>query len=473
MHIYANLCRNIHMFKKILLCLLLLALSACKEKNDEAIIKLGTSPDFPPFEFKKNGNLVGFEIELAQEIAKKLNKKLEIHEIDFNSLIPALQAQKVDFIASGVTITPERLANIDFSNIYYQGAIIGITHENNKINDISDLANKKIGAQLGSIMENFAKQQQNLLPGISISSLANNLHLLQELKLGRIDVLLLEEGQMREILNANPGFIAYTFPKSGDGYAVAFAKGSVLKDPFNQVIKNLNETGFLKKLENKWLNNEATESTNQFKALAYIPKGILVTLQYALLSVFFGLIIGTILSLFRLSSNKILKFFAISYLSIFRGTPLLLQLFIMYYAMPKFLGINISAFTAGIIAFSMNSGAYVSENIRAGIESVDKGQFEAAKSLGMSYRLMMQHIIMPQAIRNILPSLVNEAINMVKESSIISVIGEADIMRRANIVAAEQYSFSEPLMVAAICYYILVTILSLLAKLLERRLKKL
>ena len=121
----------------------------------------------------------------------------------------------------------------------------------------------------------------------------------------------------------------------------------------------------------------------------------------------------------------------------------------------------------------MNSGAYVSENIRAGIESVDKGQFEAAKSLGMPYRVMMQYIIMPQAIRNILPSLVNEAINMVKESSIISVIGVADIMRRANVVSAEQYSYLEPLMVAAICYYILVTTLSLLAKLLEKRLKKL
>jgi His/Glu/Gln/Arg/opine family amino acid ABC transporter permease subunit len=182
-------------------------------------------------------------------------------------------------------------------------------------------------------------------------------------------------------------------------------------------------------------------------------------------------VIGTILSLFRLSANKILKIFAISYLSIFRGTPLLLQLFIIYFALPKVFAMEISAFVAGIIAFSMNSGAYVAENIRAGIESVDKGQFEAAKALGMPYSLMMKHIIMPQAIRNILPSLVNEAINMIKESSIISVIGEADIMRRANIVAAEQYSYFEPLIVAAICYYILVTLLTLIAKLLERRLR--
>jgi ABC-type amino acid transport system permease subunit len=151
---------------------------------------------------------------------------------------------------------------------------------------------------------------------------------------------------------------------------------------------------------------------------------------------------------------------------------MLVQLFFAYYALPSLLNIEISAFSAGIIAFSFNSGAYVSENIKAGIESVDRGQFEAAKSLGMSYRVMMQYVILPQAIRNILPSLVNEAMTLTKESSIISLIGEADIMRRANILAAEQYSFSEPLLVAAICYYILVVGMSFTAKILEKRLKK-
>lgn len=459
------------MIKKIFICLLLLSMCSCQEKSDTSSIKLGTSPDYPPFEFKQDGKITGFDVELAKKIASDLGKNLEIYELDFNSLIPALQAGKVDFIASGLTITPERLANVDFSRIYYQAAIVGITREDVMLSKLEDLSNKRVGAQLGSIMLSFAETQKNNLENITISSLANNLHLLQELKLGRIDVLLLEEGQMNEILGANPGLKAHIFPKMGDGYAMAFTKNSSLKEQFNQSIDKLKQNGTLKNLENEWLNLEKTREKNLLKALTFIPLGMLVTLKYALLSVFFGLIIGTILALFRLSSYRTLRFFSISYLSIIRGTPLLLQLFIMYFAMPALLGIKISAFVAGIIAFSMNSGAYVSEIIRAGIESVDKGQFEAAKSLGMSHRLMMRHIIMPQAIRNILPSLVNEAINMVKESSIISVIGEADIMRRANIVSAEQYSYLEPLAVAAVCYYILVTILSLLAKILEKRLK--
>ena len=225
------------------------------------------------------------------------------------------------------------------------------------------------------------------------------------------------------------------------------------------------------------------------KAITYIPAGIFVTLQYSLISIFFGLIIGSVLSLCKVSHFKSLKFFANCYTSIFRGTPLLVQLFFIYFALPSVIentiklfsdyfalnltvNIEISAFAAGIIAFSLNSGAYVSENIKAGIESVDKGQFEAAKALAMPYKMMMQYIILPQAIRNILPSLVNEAINLTKESAIISVIGVADIMRRANIIAAEQYSFSEPLLIAAVCYYIIVMSMTLLAKALDKRLKK-
>lgn len=461
------------MLKKLILCVsLIFGIIACTDVQDkkEDIIRLGTSPDYPPFEYKKEGVIDGFDIALAKEIASRLGKKLEIQELDYSSLIPAIGAGKLDCAISGFTVTPERAENVDFSNIYYQASIVGIAKEN--VN-ISDFSNKKIGAQLGSVMEVFAKQKQEEFHNVEISSLANNLHLLQELKLGRIDILLLEEGQLNEILSANPGLISYVFPKTSDGYAIAFPKGSPLKDQFNQALQELNSEGVITKLIEEYLNPESNDVSNLIKALTYIPYGIFVTLKYALLSVFIGLIIGSFISLARLSSNKFLRSFAVIYLSIIRGTPLLLQLFIMYFAVPALLKIEISAFTAGIIAFAMNSGAYVSENIRAGIESVDKGQFEAAKSLGMPYKVMMQHIIMPQAIRNILPALVNEAINMVKESSIISVIGEADIMRRANIIAAEQYSYLEPLLVAALCYYILVAVLSIIGKKLEKRLKQL
>ena len=205
--------------------------------------------------------------------------------------------------------------------------------------------------------------------------------------------------------------------------------------------------------------------------MLYIPAGAIVTLEYTLTSVALGLLIGSMLAMCKISNVWILNKFSAVYVSIFRGTPLLVQLSLIYFATPGLTGYQISVFEAGIISFSLNSGAYVSEIIRAGIGSIDKGQFEAAKALGIPYASMMKDIILPQALRNILPALVNEVINLLKESAIISTIGGADLMRRAQIVAAEQYSYFGPLLIATACYYLMVLILSYFANKLENKLK--
>lgn len=207
-------------------------------------------------------------------------------------------------------------------------------------------------------------------------------------------------------------------------------------------------------------------------SLPYILEGIPVTLAYTGVSLGLGFVWGTLLAFCKVSHMTPLKWFADFYTSIFRGTPLLLQLSLIYFASPQLIGYKISIWEAGILTFTLNSGAYISEHIRAGINSVDKGQMEAALSLGLSYPLIMKDIILPQAIRNILPSLVNEAIDLLKESALISVIGGADILRRAKIVGEEKYLFFEPLLIAGLLYYILVMILTGATRLLEKKLKK-
>lgn len=207
-------------------------------------------------------------------------------------------------------------------------------------------------------------------------------------------------------------------------------------------------------------------------SIPFILQGTFVTLEYAGLSIFFGFILGFLLTLMKLSSIKPLKWFAGAYTSVFRGTPLLVQLYLIYQGVPELTGYRITAFEAGILTFSLNSGAYVSEIIRGGVMAIDKGQLEAALSLGVSYPLAMRDIVFPQAIKNILPSLVNETIDMLKESALVSVIGEMDLLRRANIVAANTYLFFEPLLVAGAMYYILVMILTWFAKHLEIRLRR-
>ena len=204
----------------------------------------------------------------------------------------------------------------------------------------------------------------------------------------------------------------------------------------------------------------------------YILKGVWVTLQIAFFAGIFGFVFGIILSLFKISNIKILNWIADLYTSIFRGTPLVLQLMIIYFGSPQVLGYQIEPINAAVLSFGLNSTAYISEIIRGGIQGVDKGQSEAAMALGVPYRPMMLNIVFPQALKNILPSLMNEFITLTKESAIVTTIGVMDIMRRAYQVGSDQFRFIEPLILAGIIYYVLVMVLTLLGKAVERRMRK-
>ncbi|MEH2451515.1 MAG: amino acid ABC transporter permease [Nostoc sp.] len=206
--------------------------------------------------------------------------------------------------------------------------------------------------------------------------------------------------------------------------------------------------------------------------IPFILRGIPLTLLFTLLSVSLGLIWGTILSLLKILGIKPLTWVANAYTSVFRGTPLLLQLALVYYATPQLTGYDISALQAGVLTFTLNSGAYMSETIRGGIQAVDKGQSEAAMSMGVPYWLMMWDVILPQALKNILPALVNETIGLLKDSALVSTIGVVEILRSAQIVGANKYIYFEPLLFAGLIYYVLVMGMTLGASALERRLRE-
>ena len=195
------------------------------------------------------------------------------------------------------------------------------------------------------------------------------------------------------------------------------------------------------------------------------------TILLALLAVLIGVVLGLGLALMRRSRFRLIKFVAAAYIEFVRGTPLLVQLFIIFYGLPVITGMRFPDFVAGVIALSLNSAAYVAEIIRAGLQSVDRGQMEAARSLGMTHRTAMRHIIIPQAFKNILPALGNEFIVVIKESAIVSVIGIYEIMRSANIVRGITYRPFEPLIVAALIYFVLTFTLSNLLGIAERRMR--
>jgi His/Glu/Gln/Arg/opine family amino acid ABC transporter permease subunit len=203
----------------------------------------------------------------------------------------------------------------------------------------------------------------------------------------------------------------------------------------------------------------------------YYLKGAEITIVLAFFAVLFGTILGLALTLLRRSKFKPISYIATAYVEFVRGTPLLVQIYIIYIGLPKLLGIDMPDMTVGAVALSLNSAAYISEIIRAGIDAVDKGQMEAARSLGMSQRLAMFHVIIPQAFKNILPALGNEFVSVIKESSMVSVIGVAELMYNAGIVRGNTALGLEPVIVAAVIYFVLTFTMTRVLGYVERRLK--
>lgn len=205
----------------------------------------------------------------------------------------------------------------------------------------------------------------------------------------------------------------------------------------------------------------------------YIFEGLFNTLLIAFFAVIIGIVIGILIALVRHNYEVNKKFGVLNkivtwYVNIIRGTPVLLQLMIIYYVIFK--SVDISIIIVGVIAFGLNSGAYVSEIIRSGINSIDKGQMEAGLSLGLSYNKTMFYIIMPQAIKNIMPALGNEFITLIKETSTGAYIGIMELTKASDIIASRTYDYFFPLLIIAIIYLLLTLGLTKLVNVLERRL---
>ncbi|MCT4544588.1 MAG: amino acid ABC transporter permease [Vallitalea sp.] len=201
----------------------------------------------------------------------------------------------------------------------------------------------------------------------------------------------------------------------------------------------------------------------------YWIKGISFSLQITILAAIIGVVIGIVVAIGKLSKNKSIRFLATVYIDLIRGTPVLVQLSFIYFVV--FATSDLPKLVIGAIAFGINSGAYVAEIIRAGIQGLDSGQMEAARSLGMPYGMAMRHIIIPQAIKNILPTLVNEFIVLIKETSIMGFIAGKDILRASNIINSQTGASVEPLIVTAIIYLILTSTFTFIMRKIERRLR--
>ncbi|NLK12170.1 MAG: ABC transporter substrate-binding protein/permease, partial [Candidatus Phytoplasma sp.] len=391
-----------------------------------------------------------------------------------------VQNGKADFALAGLTPTTERLEQVDFSISYFteentQVALVRNT-DLNKFKTVDDInqSNVKIGAQASSLQQKIALEQAPLAHTKFIAELPA---LLEDLKNGQIDVLFTEAAIANTHIAGNYGMLAISnaeIKSNYDGNAVAVQKGSELLPTINEVVEELKTSGQI----DEWIEYYSSKEYVKLEESDMVPlliKGLLMTLALSLVGVVIGFILALIPTFMRLSNQKTLSVIASVYVDIIRGTPMLVQAFLIYSLMPPkmiYIGkIDMTSLIPGILALVINCSAYISEIIRGGILSIDKGQTEAARSLGLSKTQTMRKVILPQAIKNILPSLGNEFVTIIKETSIFAFLGIAELMYQIGIIKSNSYNMTKAYLIAGLLYLILTIPLSKLMNYFERRLK--
>ncbi|MCI2775272.1 ABC transporter substrate-binding protein/permease [Staphylococcus petrasii] len=440
-------------------------------------LKVGLSADYAPLEFEKtvNGKSVyaGIDIELAKKIADDNHLKLKIVNMQFDSLLGALKTGKIDIIISGMTSTPERKKEVDFSDSYMESSNVVLIRKSDKdtYHSLKDFSNKKVAAQKGTEQEKIAQQE---IANVDLSSLNRLPDAILALKSKKVEGLVIEKPVAEAYAKQNEDLIIDNadFNEAKKETVIAVPKNSpLLLEHINKTIKEVKD----KKLIDQYMDKAAKEMQDDgnffSKYDAFFIKGLKNTILISFIGVIFGAIIGALIALAKLSKFKLLSWIASIYIEFLRGTPMLVQVFLVFFGTTAVLGLDVSALICGTIALVINSSAYIAEIFRAGINAVDKGQTEAAQCLGLNYSKTMFHIVLPQAVKNVLPALGNEFVTLIKESSIVSTIGVSEIMFNAQVVQGISFDPFTPLIIAAVMYFVLTFSLSRIMSLIEGRMK--
>ncbi|MEH6907807.1 MULTISPECIES: amino acid ABC transporter permease [Neobacillus] len=206
-------------------------------------------------------------------------------------------------------------------------------------------------------------------------------------------------------------------------------------------------------------------------AIPMLLKGLQVTLYIFVIAIILGFLIGLVIALLRLAPSKILNWIAKIYVDAIRGTPFIVQLFFIYFGVNSLQIVSLNSTTAGIVTVAINAGAYFAEIIRAGIQSIDKGQTEAARSIGFTGAQTMRYVVLPQAFRRMLPTITNQSIISLKDTSLLSVIGIADLTQQGQIQASATFEAFKIWLVVGVIYFIIIYLLTILANFIERRIQ--
>jgi len=441
---------------------------------------IGTDTTFAPFEFRNgSGDLVGIDMDLLQAIAKNQGFTVNVKSLGFDAALQALQSNQVDGVIAGMSITDKRKLIFDFSDPYFDSGIqMAVAKSNNTIKSYADLAGKSVAVKRGSEGETFAKSIKDQY-NFTVKALDQSATMYDDVKAGNSVAVFDDYPVLAYGISQNNGLKAVTEKEAGSSYGFAVNKGQNgdLLSAFDTGLAELKANGEYQRILDVYLKDPTqAENTSFFSLLANsfpaLMKGLGLTLLATALSLLFALVLGIVFGFFKVGENKILRGVATVYVAIFRGTPLLVQAFFFYFGLPQMTGMPIDVLTAGVLTLSLNAGAYMTEIVRGGIQSVDPGQLEASRSLGLSYVTSMRRVIVPQAIKIMTPSFINQFVITLKDTSLLAVIGFAELTYAGQQIYASNFRTGETLLIVGSIYFIVITLLTQLSNVLDRKFNK-
>ena len=496
----------------------LVLLSACNtHSNGSSQDKLvvGLECAYIPFNFTqqtdKNGAVKisnadgyanGYDVLIAKRIADALGKELVIVKTEWDSLVPGVSAGTLDLVIAGMSPTAERRESIDFSEAYYESnLVIVVRQDGNYVNaqNLDDFNGAKIVAQQGTFHDKVL-QEQAAYHGITAGTpMATFPEMTIALNAKTIDGYVAEEpGAIADcaanenltyvhLLNNDTGFDASA---EDTQIAIGMRYGFEHKDAINNILLNLSSEDRLAIMQEAVefsTDNTSVQSTffsrigNIIKTYYLsILKGVGYTILVAIVGTIVGLFIGLLIGMYRTLDTpknkalavlkKIGDFILSAYIEIFRGTPMMVQAMVIFWGFALINnGSTMNVTLAGLIIVSINTGAYMAEIVRGGIISIDKGQFEGAQAIGMTHSQTMWNIVLPQVLRNIMPSVANEFVINIKDTSVLNVIGFTELFFYGKSIALNTYAIFETYLVVAAIYFVLTFTITRILRLIEKK----
>lgn len=459
-----------------------------KTADEKPTYVIATDTTFAPFEFRdpSTGDLIGIDMDIVQEIAKQEGFEVDIRSLGFQAALSAVQAGQADGVIAGMSITDERKEIFDFSEPYFESGVqMAVAANDTETKGYEDLKGKTVVAKSGTQglleAEKLAKEYD-----FKVKALDQSATMYESVKNKSAVAVFDDYPVLAYGIAQGNGLKVVTekIPGGEYGFAVAKGKNSELLASFNDGLAKLKAEGGYQEIVDRYLaaqeadagSGSAKASSNIFELLQQswpaLSKGLWNTLAITLVSFVIALVLGLIFGFMKVSTSRILRGIATVYVSIFRGTPILVWAFLFYFGLPQITGTPGDVFMAGVATLALNAGAYLTEIVRGGLQAVDPGQMEAARSLGLGWGRSMQRVVVPQAAKITMPSIINQLVITLKDSSLLLTIGFAELLYQAQQIYAANFRTTEMLIIVGLMYFVVITLLTWLANMVDKKVNK-